>query len=623
MVRKDLRGVSLMTALLLITIVMVVAATMAGVFTMNMNITQRVSNGSIALSEAEAGIAEVLYQITRDENIEGDKNAENPKVKWGTNGETIRATITPGMNENEAYHLVTFDPGSSFPHSTNNTYLNRDTGSMGRTIPDGMIHIVSTGYCKGQYRTVECLVEKPPFPFGLATSGPIVSRDPIKVKGVSSLAEYDPDEEEGDRPGHLLCNAPEGIEIGTADGLTTEISGFVKSSGPAVIAQPAVVQGGVRTFTDESTIAEIKIEDFNIQGQPGVVSLLDSQYDQAQEMDVMYHYSGSHLQYMSEVQLKQAMLYVEGDLTIHGPVYGEGLIVVDGNATFKSGTALAGTNKMAVLASGNITIEGNNNYFMGLVYSEGNLNASNITIVGNTVVNSADSGKGRADLANVTVVSNEETADMTITITSSTQLIGGNAQGDMPFPLMVNMGNFGSPGPGDEGWIMPGNTPETFRGKFVEALWQAAVSGGEFPNFEPAPYQAPGTQGLWTQLGNLYQLAADAKLHHDAYEEQKALVAGMDPTDDGYEDAVETLETLEGTSLGYQAENEQKFADAEWDLINDVFRFKAAHTDENGSGTDGIADMDIVIDKRFNLNEYHPESEKIKVAFWRVYPRRM
>ena len=42
-----------MSALLLITIVMMVAATMAGVFTVNINITNRVANSSVALSEAE------------------------------------------------------------------------------------------------------------------------------------------------------------------------------------------------------------------------------------------------------------------------------------------------------------------------------------------------------------------------------------------------------------------------------------------------------------------------------------------------------------------------------------------------------------------------------------------
>ena len=83
MLSRTGRGMSLPSVLLLVTIVLMVAATMAGVFTMNMNITQRVSNGSMALAEAEAGVAEVLYHITREENVEGDKDSKTAQVSWG------------------------------------------------------------------------------------------------------------------------------------------------------------------------------------------------------------------------------------------------------------------------------------------------------------------------------------------------------------------------------------------------------------------------------------------------------------------------------------------------------------------------------------------------------------
>ncbi len=137
-----------MSTLLLVTIVLLVAATMAGVFTLNMNITQRVSNGTVALNEAEAGIAEVLYQISRDENVSKTENAQQqPIIDWGKNNETLRSTITPGYSDEEAFHIVTFDPSSEFPHSTNNTSLDRNSGSLGRTVPDGRLHLVSTGYC--------------------------------------------------------------------------------------------------------------------------------------------------------------------------------------------------------------------------------------------------------------------------------------------------------------------------------------------------------------------------------------------------------------------------------------------------------------------------------------------
>jgi hypothetical protein len=658
MVKKAKKGVSLMSALLLITIVMLVAATMAGVFTMNMNITNRVSNGSIALSEAEAGISEVLYQITREENIEepkddalveesieGDGNGQKtPKVTWGLNGETIRSTITSEMSEDEAFHVVTFNPGSDFPHSTNNTTLDHDSGSLGRTVPDGMIHIVSTGYCKGQYRTIECLVEKPPFPFGLATSGPIVSNDPLIVKGTSTLESYKDGEE--DRPGHIVCNSPEGVTIGAAppgSGKATLISGFLKSTGPATVEQPATIRGGIRTFADESTLVDIDISKFNLSGQDGVVTLIDNVYNQAQEMDVMYRYTGGHLQYMSRVNLKQAMLYVDGDLTIHGPVTGQGLIVVNGNATFNSGSNLDGTNKMAILASGDITIRGNDNFFTGLIYSEGNFNASNVTIVGNTIVSSSDSSKGRAELDNVTIVANDETADMTIVVNSSGVLQIGTDLGNGVIPNVFS-GNFGPRSDG-QGYISANDSDSHIQFIANNQLKMEVLD----PVFSVGadtivPFERPQPQGdagpLWDQAQVLQEVAIDVQAEWadlDAQIKTKNdkiddLQEEEDDDEDGGTDNSGEIAALRDQIAGLEEDKAKAKADAEAaflkeaeKLVEDIRSYAQSHTDSNGGGNSTLTEGEdsVTRTEHFDLNEHLPESEKIKISFWKVYPRRL
>ena len=620
-----------MSTLLLVTIVLLVAATMAGVFTLNMNITQRVSNGTVALNEAEAGIAEVLYQISRDENVSKTENAQQqPIIDWGKNNETLRSTITPGYSDEEAFHIVTFDPSSEFPHSTNNTSLDRNSGSLGRTVPDGRLHLVSTGYCKGQYRTVECVVERPPFPFGLATSGPINSEDPIVVKGVSSIAELQSANE--DRPGHLVCNSPQGITIKAAPhgSVTTEISGFVKSTGPVNIEQPAVVRGGIRSFSDDSTLANLDVTKFKNQGEPGVITLMDSSYDKEQELDVMYYRSGD-LRYQRSVQLKNAMIYVDGNLTVDGPLSGEGLIVVNGNATFNSGTALSGSNRMAVLASGDIKIVGNNNYFTGLVYAEGNFSAKDITIVGNTIVNSENPAKGRAELSNVTIVSNEETGDMTVTITSSTKADEGYSGGELEnFPPSGTM-NFdtgattvGDFGANDRGYVGPEDVgkKDSLKGNMKTAVWDRAAAGGGFPQLVRPMGLDPRVAGLWDKLADILSIAEN---YHDAVKavaDQQAKVDGMDSQDPDYQaekDKLETLKTALNAAEAKQGEMNGKIDD----YVESIFDVMGSRTNKNGTFEDGIHPMDISKDIRFNLNEYLPESEKLKVSFYRVYNRRM
>ena len=631
---------SLPSVLLLVTIVLMVAATMAGVFTMNMNITQRVSNGSMALAEAEAGVAEVLYHITREENVEGDKDSKTAQVSWGRNGETLRSTITPGMSEDEAYHVVTFDPSSSFPHSTNNTYLDSDSGDLGRTVPDGMIHIISTGYCKGQYRTVEAIVERPPFPFGLATSGAINSRDPIVVTGVSSLANFVAGEE--DRPGHILCNSPDGVTIGAAPSgvdSTTQISGFVKSVGPVNIAQPAVVRGGIRSFADPSTITNIKVSDFQLAGEPGVVTVLDDRYDQPQNLDVMYNYSGSHLQYMSQVHLNNAMLYVDGDLTIHGPVSGVGLIVVDGNATFKSGSALSGSNKMAVICSGDVTIEGNSNYFTGLVYCEGNLNATNITILGNAIVNSSDPSKGSARLRNVKFVSNEETAEMVIPITSSTQATATTNLGNGSMPnVFAGPQGFGHVNGADgSGWIdanvTDGNLDFIASNQLLNGVMGPAFAdtAGEIPPMVYPPGGVGDAGYIWAQAESLRAMSVAALAERNRIdseiaelERQLDAVTGNDQDAEDERDRIRSqISGLESDLSDYQDQMEADFQEAARTMLEQMREYAATHTDASGTLESEIVDMDIEIDKEFVLNRYLPQSERVKVSYWKVHPRRL
>lgn len=624
--RLRLRGLSLMSALFLVAVVLTLATMMVAIYSTNLNVTQRSYNGTVALAEAEAGIAEALYRMTREENV--DNAAQPPTVSFGRNSEEIRATITPGMREDEAFHIVTFNRSSEYPYSTNNTFLDSDEGSLGRTVPDGTFHLVSTGYCRGQYRTIECVVKKPPFPFGLATSGKIESPDPLVVRGVSTIQTLIDGEE--DRPGHILCNSAEGVVIGARPPNETFISGFVKAVGSINVAQPAVVLGGLRPDSDTSTLADIDIEAFKNEGQPGVVRLLDDTYSESQEMDVMYYYEGDTLTYQRNVQLNQAFLYVQGDLVVRGALTGEGLIVVNGDARFESGTVLSGANKMAILASGDITLIGDNNFFTGLVYCEGNLNASNVTIVGNTVVNSSNPSEGKAELENVGIVSNEETADMTIIITSSSKAGGQNNSGD-GFPLLVNPPAFGYDGSegdlgGLQGWLMPGDTPAKFQGQLVAQIWDVAVSGGEFPEFRQPTPVPPGTEGLWDQARALYELAepiadlqAEIKTLNAAITELQTQV----PVD---QDAINNLLTDIGEKQleidALVAANASDFADAETELIAAVFEHKASFTSATGSLDDTFADMDITREERFNLNEYLPESEKVKFTFWRVHNQR-
>ena len=356
----------------------------------------------------------------------------------------------------------------------------------------------------------------------------------------------------------------------------------------------------------------------------------------------MYYHPGGSVTYDSQVALDQAMLYCDGDLTINGPVTGEGLIVVKGNATFNSGTSLAGTNKLAILAGGNITINGNNNYFSGLVYCEGVLDASDITIVGNTIVNSSDNTGTTVDLENVTIVSNEDTADMTITVTSSTNVEAQSQGGRFPFPLQLNNGVFGMPegiidGSGLAGWppddlatieYSLSGAPPAYDSDGVilsggsGSIWDYAMTGeeivwggGYFPP-DSGPFIA-GMQGLIGLAEEAQGIASDIESKQaDLAAEQKK------PDDEQDSGKISSLQNEIANLKEQMTSKYEAYTTASKAFAQQVYDYGQSHTDANGTYDNGNVTMDITEEHRFNLNEYLPESEKIKMSFWKVYPRR-
>ena len=97
------------------------------------------------------------------------------------------------------------------------------------------------------------------------------------------------------------------------------------------------------------------------------------------------------------------------------------------------------------------------------------------------------------------------------------------------------------------------------------------------------------------------------------------MLKGMADDDPGRDDLEKKIADLKD-SLG---EAQLKFDAAALKLAKNIDRLMDENVDSNGTFDDGTVPMDITQDHRFNLNEYLPESEKIKISFWKVYPRRL
>jgi len=386
---------------------------MTAMFMANLNLTQGSFNGDIALSQAESGLHEVLYRLGNDKDY-----------TFGQAQEELTGSMSPDLTPQQSYYKVTFKPGTGFPHSTNNVKGDHGVGYTGKPVAKGFIHVISTGFCRGQYRTVEAVIREPDAAFGLASSGKIHSLYPLQIYGTSTTSKA----EEGlyDRPGHLVCNSPDGIVVekgNAAPNVSTRISGFAQAVGPISLDPGARVDDGVRAHASAEAIPKFDIPgEFDPAGEPGTIEIVELQHG-AQELDCIYR-SSHDLTFNGPVKLYDAYLYVKGNLIVHGGVSGTGALVVDGNLTVLGDVSLDGANNVALLSTGKVTLRGTSsnyqgNYFQGYVYAEGGVEAQNLTVVGSLIVNHpANEPEPELTLDHVIVVNDESQGDLTFTAQS-------------------------------------------------------------------------------------------------------------------------------------------------------------------------------------------------------------
>lgn len=258
------RGFSLATVLALVAILAFLASAMVSMFLTSLNFSQASINGRVALAQAETGLQQAMYQLNQDVDL-----------KYGLNNETLHASIFPEYSIKDSFYHVSFDSSSPYARSTNNQDGTHPNGYLGRTLPAKAIHLFSTGFCRGQWRTVEALVRQPACPIALGLTGPIHSKSPLTIEGVTSPGQMTGGMSGAiwDRPGHLICNSPVGVAIDGSKipGESTKITGFIKSVGPIRVDQPAEVWGGLRPNSAASVIPKFEIEKFN----PASVSMME------------------------------------------------------------------------------------------------------------------------------------------------------------------------------------------------------------------------------------------------------------------------------------------------------------------------------------------------------------
>ncbi|MEW6282265.1 MAG: hypothetical protein AB1758_26905, partial [Candidatus Eremiobacterota bacterium] len=91
------------------------------------------------------------------------------------------------------------------------------------------------------------------------------------------------------------------------------------------------------------------------------------------------------LEVADDLRLEGALVYVQGDATVSGSLTGDGILAVSGDLTLGNHAAMGADHKVALLSGGKLTVRGQGragSLLRGMVYAEGGLEASRVTIQG-------------------------------------------------------------------------------------------------------------------------------------------------------------------------------------------------------------------------------------------------
>jgi len=389
---------------MIIAVTMMLVFTMVSVSTLQLQLCTGAEQKEQALNLAESAIHLALGELQKD-------------ATFGTNKEHAVVSaegLLPGSRG-----LVTFDSDEAAdegqPCSTHNLASRTARPGDGRRVPGECVHLVGVGQVGNLKSTVECLYYRPSCPTGLIAGG-TVNATGLYLTGL--LEGVDPASRPASgfppeqlRPADLFSNSnsQDAAEPAVKLGPGCLISGDVGAVGRVNLDEGCDVRGEVRPASPPQTVPDFdlagiraRLDDNNIQPSavpPVMGGVLEIPW---------FTESAGSLTVNGDLQLTGGLLFVAGDLRVTGVVKGRGLVIATGRIDLQKGSQVEAKDLLAVGSGGDLTLTGQDkrHTFQGLLYCGGNLEASDVTVLGSIVA------KNKVRLDNVDVIQTRISATM-------------------------------------------------------------------------------------------------------------------------------------------------------------------------------------------------------------------
>lgn len=383
------RGVTIGTYITAMAVFAVLTMTLVAMAVQHLFFSSLVQQQQAARNLAEAVLYQALIEVLR-----------SPNQSYGARAlASEQVTVAGGVYGNQARGRVTFHPQTAhdqgLPLSINNfSGTGLRTGHGDRQVPANTLHLVARGECGSARKTLEMLYYIPPFPNALASEGPVRSLGGLLVAGVKDPEKfpgnYDQVAPEDRSPSHVMSNfdGPAAVDLGPG----ANIQGNVGAVGGVKLDPGVIVAGAVRQHMEPQPLPDLDLDaifsSLNSQyGKDILPSTIPNDYQLSwnAQCDTDLHVRGS-------LQLNNGVLFVRGNLTVDQGVKGEGAIFVGGETLIRRGSDLLASDQVALVSRRKITLQGNGRnsfYFQGLLYSEEEILANNMTVVGAVIARAA------------------------------------------------------------------------------------------------------------------------------------------------------------------------------------------------------------------------------------------
>lgn len=425
------RGAGILTVLTASTLLLLLGLTVAGTAFHHLSVSNRLHHSQTARNLAEACLAKAVAQL----------------IKQPTAYQTAPyPTFIPPPLTSDQQVYVTFDPAQVAGSNANlkSTRLVRSYNNLSGTgqiavdpniiIPAESLYVRAVGVDHGVERAMECVLWVPPFPYAMAAGDKIDLKGNSRVASLKNVADFsDPTKWV---PGSLASNSnsdPNAVLLQD----TVHVTGDAQSAGMTNVTVNAKVDGETRSGYSRVRIPTLRVEDYDTHLKSGVQTY-SSSTPPSNNVNGFAYRSGP-LNFSSGINLNNGVVYVDGDLTVTGPISGQGALIATGKIDLSGSGTLISNNKVAVLSKGDMTLTGTAGGRIGaqgLLYTDGKIKADYADIVGGVAAPTDLTGK--VDFTNVNVMSHPTSANVTVTVggpptppTLSEQSINDSISSDM------------------------------------------------------------------------------------------------------------------------------------------------------------------------------------------------